>query len=689
MFAACLATAAGLTWDHLEGTRRADRELEAAARALSTKSAAAIDDCFRGARAVAEGIVKDLSSGALPYPDIEARMRRECEARADIDGVAVSFEPFAHSPAERLYQEYVSRSGGTLTTLKGATYDYTLPPSDAPDSPKTAWYHGPRTGGPTWNEPFLATGAGKVLIEFGAPFFRKDEPSKVAGVVTVDFSLGDLQDMMARLDLGDTGYGVVCTSKGTFLAHPDRAKVVHGSAFGNGDSVDPPLQDAFRRALAGSPGVLDYQDPVTGLDVWALHQPIPSTGWALVLVLQKMEPPHRPLEGLRRWTAIALAAAGAFIAILALLVRLERGSSGALWIISLSSSACAVAVILLVWVLVWDVHRSHGVPVASRVSVERYVERHRASLTRAETLYTVPTGIEITAIKFPDASSIVVGGRIWQRYSDSIPKDVTRGFVLPQHLSEESIVEVQERSHRDSEEVIVWRFVATLQQSFNPMHFPFDRRDIAILIHPAELEANVVLVPDLSSYRVLATRALPGLGRDRRVLNWKFQESFFSYRSEAGSSLGLNVREGRPTVPSLYFNIAARRNYLGPFIAYLLPALVAAALAFAYLMTRRGGGTLEDLLSGLGYIAALFFVVVVTHTALRDNIGAVGITYLELVFILLYVVVGLVVFDAFAVANHPEWWMVRFRHHLPAKLLYWPLISVSLLAATLAVFVYG
>jgi hypothetical protein len=32
--------------------------------------------------------------------------------------------------------------------------------------------------------------------------------------------------------------------------------------------------------------------------------------------------------------------------------------------------------------------------------------------------------------------------------------------------------------------------------------------------------------------------------------------------------------------------------------------------------------------------------------------------------------------------------VVRFRRHLPAKLLYWPLITISLLVSTLAVFVY-
>ena len=688
-FVAFLALTAGLTVDLLQDRSRREQASLTVARSRSAEAAGKVEACVRDARIVADDIARDLSSGSLAYADLQQRVRRECEARADIDGIAVAFEPFVHDPSRKLYQTYLSRGAdGSLSLLDGATYDYTLPPSDAPDRPKTAWYHTPLTAGPTWQEPFLATGAGRVLIEYGVPFFRRGEASRPAGVVTIDFSLGQLQELLTRLELGDTGYGIVCTGKGTYLAHPDRSQVVHGSAFGRPGAVDPGLEGAIRRALAGASTSIDYLDPVTGLDVWMLSEPIPSTGWALALVIQKEALHEGSYENFRRLTLIALASAAALLALLALSVRVERGTTAALWTVAGGISVACVAIIVLVWALAWSVERDRGVAVVSRAMVDRYIERHRLSLTRSETLYTVPTGIDITAISFPDVGSVLVGGRIWQRWSDSIPSSVKRGFVLPQHMSEEDVI-IQElaRTRQGPAEEIVWRFSARLQQSFDPSRFPFDRRDVAVLLDPAEIEANVVLVPDLGAYPVISRRALPGIDRERGVLNWQFRESFFSYRVQPAASLGLAARESRPSVPALYFNVAARRHFLGPFIAYLVPTLVAAALAFAFLMMRRaGGGGADEMLNGLSYVAALFFVVVVTHSGLRDNIGAVSITYLEHVFILLYVVIGLVVFDAFVVAHHPEWRVVRFRQNLPAKLLYWPLLAASSLLTTLMVF---
>src|SRR5262245_909834 len=149
VFAACLVAGVILAWEQRSTRKREDRDAARSARELAAKSAATIDGTFRAARGVADAIVRDLASGALPYTDIEARMRRECEARDDIAGIAVAFEPFAYDPGLRLYQEYLSRDlEGALSIQKGTRYDYTLPPSDAPDRPKTAWYRGPLTRGP-------------------------------------------------------------------------------------------------------------------------------------------------------------------------------------------------------------------------------------------------------------------------------------------------------------------------------------------------------------------------------------------------------------------------------------------------------------------------------------------------------------------------------------------------------------
>jgi len=495
---------------------------------------------------------------------------------------------------------------------------------------------------------------------------------------------------MTRLDLGGTGYGVVFTNKGTFLSHPDRSQIVHGSALRDLALADPKLQAAVQRALQGTSVVEENADDLTGKDVWMLFEPIPSTGWGLALIIQQEEDAAAPRQILRSMILILLGAGAALLCALGLLVRVEEGSTPSLWIwVGGFSTACS-GLILLTWVLSWDVERPPGTPVTSRAVIDRYLDRYRLSLTKAEAHYEVPTGLQITALKFPDAGSVMIGGYVWQRYPDNLPAELRKGFAFPQELGEQASIDEVERIKQGTEEVIVWRVIVTLQQSFNPKLFPFDRRNVAILLQPLELDANIVLTPDLTAFPVMTPRALPGVARDFQVNNWRMQESFFTYRLMApASTIGIFSRTGRPAIPTMSFNLTARRHYIGPFIAYLVPAALAAGLTFAFLMTRRDCGDGEDLLTGLSYVAALFFVIVVSHTALRENVGAVSITYLEHLFILLYLIVGLVVIDAFAVAHLPQAPFIHYRKHLIAKLLYWPIITFSLLVSTLVVFVYA
>ena len=691
LFAASLAVAAWLGAVFLQERALRDHEGLHRAREAAAKAAAAIDRAFREARDVGESLADDLSRGKQPYAAIEERMRKECAARADVNGIAVTFQPFAYDPKQRLYQEYVFRKpDGALDVLRGATYDYTRPPSEKADGPKTGWFHTPLTRGPVWMEPFLATGAQDTLIEYGTPFRKPDDAATPVGVVTVDFSLRDLQLLVARLDLGTIGYGTVFTSQGTFIAHPDRDQIIHGSIHRTEAMQAAPVQEAAKAALAGKASATPHLDPVTGGEGWVIFEPIPSTGWVLGLAMHKDDETHAPRETQERLTEFALAAAASLFFGVCLLVRVEGGSDRALWTASNLAALLCWSLIVLSWFLAWDSRGTSGSAIATRTSIERVLERHRASLTRAEPCIAIPTGLEITSIRFPDAGSVTIGGHLWQRWPKSVPSSVHRGFMLPQLMNEEVLVEELQRIDRGAEELIVWRVVATLQQSFDPRLFPFDRRDVAVKLRAAEIASNVVLTPDLESYPVLAPRALPGLVRGLKVNNWRFQESFFSFRADgASSTLGLREGANRAATPSLHFNLAARRHYLGPFIAYLHPALVAAGLTFAFLMSRSEAETPGDLLNGLSYIAALFFVVVVAHTALRENVSAVSITYLEHLFIELYVLIALVVLDAFAVVYAPNFWLVRWRRQLAAKLAFWPLVAGVLLAGTLAVFVYS
>jgi hypothetical protein len=105
--------------------------------------------------------------------------------------------------------------------------------------------------------------------------------------------------------------------------------------------------------------------------------------------------------------------------------------------------------------------------------------------------------------------------------------------------------------------------------------------------------------------------------------------------------------------------------------------------------THRQTSSCLRLVAAPSYAAALFFVIVLGHTALREGIAAVKITYLEYLYVLLYALLLLVVIDAFLVVRRPGAVLIHYRNNLIPKLLYWPVAAVALLLATLGTFVYG
>src|SRR6185295_2618952 len=108
---ASLAVTAGLTAELLHTQGKFREETLGRARSLAAQAAGSIDKSFHEARDLADLIARDLEKGTLPYTGIEERMRAECGKRSDLDGLAITFQPFMYEPGQKLYQEYVSRQG--------------------------------------------------------------------------------------------------------------------------------------------------------------------------------------------------------------------------------------------------------------------------------------------------------------------------------------------------------------------------------------------------------------------------------------------------------------------------------------------------------------------------------------------------------------------------------------------------
>ena len=214
-------------------------------------------------------------------------------------------------------------------------------------------------------------------------------------------------------------------------------------------------------------------------------------------------------------------------------------------------------------------------------------------------------------------------------------------------------------------------------------------RGSAISFFRSGIGRGVVLVPDIGAYDSTKPADKPGLEKlDLIVEGWEVVNSFFSYRNVGyNTNFGLPNFQGRNDFPELYFNIGLKREFLNPMIQVILPFILMAFLMFATLLTIRASGDENEALgfstsTVLGFCAAVFFVVVISHSDLRDRLAAKGIIYFEWFYFVLYLAILGVSLNAVLIATPLRDSHLHYRDNLPARLLYWPLICGALLIAT-------
>ena len=186
--------------------------------------------------------------------------------------------------------------------------------------------------------------------------------------------------------------------------------------------------------------------------------------------------------------------------------------------------------------------------------------------------------------------------------------------------------------------------------------------------------------------------SLPGLEKDLFLPGWTFQQSYFDYKYNTfNTDFGRVGQQGQEVVPELYFNIVARRNFLGPFISNLIPIIVVAFMLFGLLMigskhSEKSGWLNFNAQDILASCAALVFVVILAHIDLRGTLAAEGILYLEYFYFVMYIATLLVTINAILFSWDANIRLIQYQDNLIPKLMFWPVITGSLLLLTLAIF---
>jgi hypothetical protein len=147
---------------------------------------------------------------------------------------------------------------------------------------------------------------------------------------------------------------------------------------------------------------------------------------------------------------------------------------------------------------------------------------------------------------------------------------------------------------------------------------------------------------------------------------------------------------GQTGFPELYYSFVVKRIFENAFIVYLLPLLLVWMLLFAALLTiskdthlseRHGFNTSRVIAA----TSTLFFVVMLEHIQLREEVAGATIVYIEYFYIIMYIVLVSATANTYFFATQAAPWLtfIHYEDNIIPQLAYWPIILSCLEGITL------
>lgn len=213
--------------------------------------------------------------------------RRTVAENPFLAGFAISMEPNFFPEMGRYFSAYSLRhhmsadeSAGipdSITTVREGPFEY----FDA------VWYKTPRTlGKACWIEAFDDYNEGTlsspdILTSYCCPM--RDANGQYIGSMTASLTLKWLSEIISPLKPYPNSSAIMIGHTGTYLVHPDTAKIYRESIFSDPDPrVRSEIEAMGRDMLAGHSGVL--QTIVDDNPAFILYRPLERTGWSIAIV---------------------------------------------------------------------------------------------------------------------------------------------------------------------------------------------------------------------------------------------------------------------------------------------------------------------------------------------------------------------------------------------------------------------
>lgn len=643
-----------------------------------------IKQSLLGIEKIAEQIGRDLQLQALKKEDIQIRILRDLKEVPDIEDITIAFAPFTYDAQTRLHG-FESRKVDGIPQAKEITYDYMVP--GASDLAQSDWYNQAIKDGPGWSAPLYSADKQSKTV-YTLPFYLpgKTEP---AGVIAITYNLEKVITGVKNLEIGKLGYALLLTSDGVLIYHPlekyVQDKLTLNDIARENNSQD--LKDIAQKISTHDKGVWSYIDPLINISYWFVSEKIPGINWFVVGIFSNESLPL-PLEKLRKqliWGIVTLIV-GLLLGSM-LLARVWEGIEAIRkW--AIMAGGILAATLIIFWNLTRMAPyepRDEVVVMRDQTGLDKYidlidVETQQRNENRP---ITIPTGIILYSVSFPNSNKVSIAGYIWQKINQN--HEVTPGVIFPE-ASESTIKEIF-RKKDDGIETIGWNISASFLQKHRYSLFPFDKVHIDLLMATADFERHVILIPDFSGYKSYDVDPLPGITNEITIPGYTLERSFFSFAAiPAYDEVGLDALRKVTEKIRLHYNIILKRKLINPLIIFMLPLLIILFSIFAvFLVTQRRKATFNAF-SSLGAYTGLFFSMVILHQTLRNQVQSGELLYIEYFFFFTYVTILLLVLHTLLLRVSKMANVLNEKISPYLKTLFWPIQFAFWFAITMIIF---
>ena len=560
-------------------------------------------------------------------------------------------------------------------------------------------------------EPAIDPITGEHVIVYAAPVYGQNK--KQIGTAFATQSATHINHVLANTDLGKYGYWFIINRNKPrlLITHPKKALLKdsqkHTELEWNQVMI---LSVHLSKYLKDKDTELSYKNEITGHESWLFFAPIKHTPWMIGGVFDKQELPIDTAKAItvfynnqilrQKIFFIIIFLLSGVLVLCFLLAMGYKNNPTILW----TASFLASLAILLSLIALWATAKTFSdyKETLNPIKTKSYLYTQLADYEDDETQVPkdefdkldwflkyrykkgkyVPTGILINDINFVDNEQIEFTAIVWQRYFDGIHDGVSRGFVLPQAAGAPDIVELS-RAKEGNTETIQWLVRAKVNQDISYKKYPFDFKELSIQFWHKDFEKNIVLVPDLDSYKIIHPRALPGIAKSVFMPDWHIHSSFFNLQKEFYHTtfgmyhygpFGIYKETEKSDRPDLFFNVTAIRDVLNSINIDLLTLFVIIFILFMVLLSYQALG----LSWTLGSITTAFFSTILAQVRFRGKILSNEFVYFETFYLLIYVIIIAIllvtVLDLHKVIRN-RW----LKNNFITKLLYWPVCLLSML----------